>query len=186
MNPKRPRTKRHLRRTVRKHGEAAEVVASHLYSVHAKVKWAKKNGFLERRPKGGRASYRLSTIGRYEFYYQFGHEKPWRLMTPAQQNRAARMIIEGALAKYGSYNAIKSVVHTVHHPLNRTLAGLILTDISRLQQQLYNMKTLFRAQHMDQGLSLIASDQIRRMQNTLGIFQAVFRGLQSGKYTLER
>jgi hypothetical protein len=63
---------------------------------------------------------------------------------------------------------------------------MILIDLAHLTNRLHNMQKLFKTQHYDAKQSSIASNDIRRVKNTIGIFQAVFDGLQQGTYTLER
>lgn len=186
--PSKSGVKRHyLRQKIRQAGESASsLVAGHVVSLLEKIKWAKRNGYLQRKPGAkGRGSYSLSPIGRYEFYFQLGHEKPWRNLTPAQRKRAARTIIEGALAKYGRYNPIRSARATIHTPLNQSLAGFIFIDLERLRQQAENQQRMFKRQRDDAGRSGILPEDIRRARNSITIFQAVFEGLQRGTYSLE-
>jgi hypothetical protein len=67
-------------------------------------------------------------------------------MDPAQRKRAARIIIEGAMAKYGPHNKIKSIVQSAHHPMHQSLAGMILIDLAHLTNRLHNMQKLFKTQ----------------------------------------
>jgi hypothetical protein len=98
----------------------------------------------------------------------------------------ARTIIEGAIAKYGMFSSFKAAKATAHTPLNETLAGVIHIDLQHLQRQARNQLTIFQRERKDGTHSGVLPADIRRLRNTITIFQAVFDGLQNGTYSLER